>query len=230
MKCKKQVNLLIIVDGEKRHYTAIKSISRLLKSLNATHKGAYHFCMNCLNVFRTESARDKHYEYCNSNGHVKVKMPIEKEKWLKFHNGQYQFKVPFMLYADFESISKPVDERYRVRMNTMKTERKGKVPYPEKINTHVPSGWCVHSTFAHGDVADPLKIYRGKDCMEKFVEYIEEEVKRLYDTFLQQPMISLSDVLKREHEAAEKCHICLKEFNDPRNRKVRDHCHYTSLY
>ena len=230
MKCKKQVNLLIIVDGEKRHYTAIKSISRLLKSLNATHKGAYHFCMNCLNGFRTESARDKHYEYCNSNGHVKVKMPTEKEKWLKFHNGQYQFKVPFMLYADFESISKPVDERYRVRMNTMKTERKGKVPYPEKINTHVPSGWCVHSTFAHGDVADPLKIYRGKDCMEKFVEYIEEEVKRLYDTFLQQPMIRLSDVLKREHEAAEKCHICLKEFNDPRNRKVRDHCHYTSLY
>ena len=27
-----------------------------------------------------------------------------------FHNGQYQFKAPFMLYADFESILKPVDE------------------------------------------------------------------------------------------------------------------------
>ena len=49
VKCKKQVNLLMIADGENRHYTAIKSISRLLKSLNATHKGAYHFCMNCLN-------------------------------------------------------------------------------------------------------------------------------------------------------------------------------------
>ena len=33
---------------------------------------------------------------------------------------QYQFKVPFMLYADIESILKPVDERYRERMNTMK--------------------------------------------------------------------------------------------------------------
>ena len=53
---KKQVNLLMIEDGEKRHYTAIKDISRLLKSLNATHKGACHFCMNCLNGFRTESA------------------------------------------------------------------------------------------------------------------------------------------------------------------------------
>ena len=58
VKCKKQVNLLMIVDGQNRHYTAIKSMSRLLKSLNATHKGAYHFCMNYLNGFRTESARD----------------------------------------------------------------------------------------------------------------------------------------------------------------------------
>ena len=87
VKCKKQVNLLMIEDGEMRHYTASKGISRLLKSLNATRKGAYHFCMNCLNGFRTESARDKHCEYCSSNGHVKVKMPSEKGKWLKFHDG-----------------------------------------------------------------------------------------------------------------------------------------------
>ena len=66
--------------------------------------------------------------------------------------------------------------------------------------------------------------------MEKFVEYIEEEVKRLYETFPWQPMTKLNDVRKREYEAAEKCHISLKEFNDPRNRKVRDQCHYTDLY
>ena len=119
VKCKKQVNLLMIVDGEKRHYTTIKFISRLLSKLNGKTRRAYHFCMNCLNGFRTESARDKHYEYCSSNGHVKVKMPTEKEKWLKFHDGQYQFKIPFMLYADFESILKPVDKRYRKKVNTV---------------------------------------------------------------------------------------------------------------
>ena len=43
-------------------------------------------------------------------------------------------------------------------------------------------------------------------------------------------MIKLTDAFKREHEAAEKCHICLKEFNDPQNKKVRDHCHYIGLY
>ena len=86
----------------------------------------------------------------------------------------------------------------------MKAERNGKTPYTEEINTHVPSGWCVHITFAHGDVRKPLKIYRGKDCVEKFIEHIEEEVKQLYAIFPQQPMKELTDVLKREHEAASK--------------------------
>ena len=43
-------------------------------------------------------------------------------------------------------------------------------------------------------------------------------------------MTELTDVLKREHKAAEKCHICFKEFNNPEDKKVRDHCHYTGLY
>ena len=73
-------------------------------------------------------------------------------------------------------------------------------------------------------------MYRGKDYVEKFVEYIEKEVKQLYVTFPRQPMTELTDVLKREHEAAEKYHICLKEFNGRRNRNVRNHYHYTGLY
>ena len=112
----------------------------------------------------------------------------------------------------------------------MKTERKGKAPYTKRIKTHVPSGWCVHSTFAYGYVCDPLKMYWGKDCVEKFVECIEENVKHLFERFPRQLMTRLTDVRKREHEAAEKYNICLKEFNDPRNGKMRHHCHYTGGY
>ena len=35
-----------------------------------------------------------------------------------------------------ENVLKAVEERYRDNMNTMKTERKGKVPDTEMINTH----------------------------------------------------------------------------------------------
>ena len=44
----------------------------------------------------------------------------------KISRWTYQFKVPFMLYASFENILKPVEEQYREEMNKMKTERKGK--------------------------------------------------------------------------------------------------------
>ena len=148
--------------------------------------------MDCLNGFGKGSAGDKHYEYCSSNGYVKVNMLTENVKWLKFYDGQYQFMVPFMLYADFESILKPVDEQYRDKMNGMKTERNGKASYTKKINRHVPSGWCVRSTFSCGDVPDLLKMYQGKGCVEKFVEYIEEEAERLYAIFSQEPMIELT--------------------------------------
>ena len=116
----------MIEDGEKRHYIAIKNMSRLLSKLNGKTQHAYHYCINCLNRFRTASARDKHYEFCSNNGHAKVNVPTD---------GQYQFKVPFTLYADFERILKPVDERYKDNMNRMKAGRKGKGIIHEK-NKH----------------------------------------------------------------------------------------------
>ena len=92
------------------HYTAIKNMSRRLSKLNRKASRTYHFCMNCLNTFLKASRRGKHYDYCSSNGHIKVNMPIKKEKWLQCRDGQYQFKVPFMFHADFESTLKPVVE------------------------------------------------------------------------------------------------------------------------
>ena len=80
VKCKKQVDLLMIVDDEKRHYTTIKSISRLLSKLNGKTRCAYHFCMNCLNGFRKASARDKHYmNTAAAMGTSKSRCPAKKK-------------------------------------------------------------------------------------------------------------------------------------------------------
>ena len=43
-------------------------------------------------------------------------------------------------------------------------------------------------------------------------------------------MTELTAEQNKAHREAETCHICLKAFDDPENRKVRDHCHYTGLY
>ena len=45
---KNVVNLSLITDGDKRHYTASKSLTKLLAHSNSKDKRKQHFCLNCL--------------------------------------------------------------------------------------------------------------------------------------------------------------------------------------
>ena len=89
------LDLLLISENEINHYTAIKSLSRLLRSSNTKHKCKQYFCMNCLYGFPAETSRDLHRTYCENNEAVRVELP--KNKVLEFIDGQSQFKVPFVL-------------------------------------------------------------------------------------------------------------------------------------
>ena len=71
----KEINLLMVSEDGINHYTAIKSLSRLLKSSNTKHKCKQHFCMDCLQGFTQESSRDQHQVYCEDNESVTVEMP-----------------------------------------------------------------------------------------------------------------------------------------------------------
>ena len=66
------VNLMIIEDGDKRHYIAIKSSGRLLSKMNSKHNPSQHFCTNCLQGFSELRSRDEHYAYCKSNQAVRI--------------------------------------------------------------------------------------------------------------------------------------------------------------
>ena len=104
----REINLLLISEDGINHYTAIKSLSRLLKSSNTKRKCKQHFCTNCLQGFKQESSRDQHQVYCEDNESVRVEMP-KQGSTVEFKDGQNQFKVPFIMYADFESILEPMD-------------------------------------------------------------------------------------------------------------------------
>ena len=141
--------------------------------------------MNCLQGFTQELSRNQHQAYCEDNKSVRVEMP-KQGSTVEFKDGQNQFKVPFIMYADFESI-------------------------------------------AYRDVDNPLRLYRGKDCIETFYTYIKGEAHRLYHMFPELPMDPLTKKQWKKYKKATKCLICYKPFTlkDP---KVRDHCHYTGLY
>ena len=52
----REINLLMVCKDGIRHYTAVKSLSRLLSSKNYNTKGKQHFCMNCLQGLRKNLA------------------------------------------------------------------------------------------------------------------------------------------------------------------------------
>ena len=134
---------MIISENNRKHYVTIKSLSRLLSSKNTKHKGKEYFCKNCLQGFIEESSRDEYLDYCINNESVKVIMP-HKNLRVEFCDGQSQFKVPLIMYADFESILEPIQG---VGNNLMISSNRG-------VNNHVPSGWC----FAASLLTERLKI------------------------------------------------------------------------
>ena len=148
------INLMLITENNRKHYVTIKSLSRLLSSQNTKHKDKEYFCMNCLQGFKEESSKNEHVSYCKDNESVRIKMPHRKPE-VKYSDGQFQFKVPFIMYADFESILEPISG----------PGNNPRISTTGDINIHVPSGWCVRSEFAYEEVKDPLKLCRGKDCI-----------------------------------------------------------------
>ena len=57
-----EIVLLMISNGEKWHYLAVKSFSRLLRGISSNHNSDY-YCLNCFHSYRTENKLNVHKKY-----------------------------------------------------------------------------------------------------------------------------------------------------------------------
>ena len=80
-KCKKQVILLMITDGEKRHYLAVTNSSTLFKGKLSNHHEDFS-CLNYFNSYTTQNKLKGHEKICN-NLSCHIEMPKCFEKTLK---------------------------------------------------------------------------------------------------------------------------------------------------
>ena len=96
-------NLLLISDGEQKHYCVIKNISRLLSSQVSKHKESKVFCLSCLSHFPNEEKLSIHKEYSRNNEPIKIEMS-KTGSFIEFKFYYRSAKVPFIVYADFRSI------------------------------------------------------------------------------------------------------------------------------
>ena len=83
----KQVILLMIPNGKRWHYLAVKILPAFLRGIMSKHLGDF-YCLNCLHSFATESKLESHIKVYENIDFCNVVMASEDAKILKFN--QYQ--------------------------------------------------------------------------------------------------------------------------------------------
>ena len=134
----KQVNLLMITDGEKWHYTAVKILSGLLRGVTSNNNGDV-YCLNCFHLFRTKDKFKEHKKTCKNYVYCHVEMPTKDNNITKYNQGEKSIKLPFVIYANLECLLEKMSTCYNNPEESPTTE----------INTHVPSGYSIFTRFVH---------------------------------------------------------------------------------
>ena len=211
LRCDNHVNLLLLSNGRQQHYCWIKNLDRLLHHTKR-HAGNTYFCQYCLHGFTKESLLQNHIKYCSVHSPTKIEMPNEEEKWLKFKDFAKQIRVPYVVYADFESllVEMPSDTE-----STSQTK---------KIRHHVASGFTYKVVSAVPGQTFPHVTYRGQNVADVFIEQmlkVEEDLKMRLKINIQ---MNLTPEDEENFKMAKDCHICKNPLDSDR---VRDHDHHT---
>ena len=219
-KRKHDIVLLLIKDGEKSHYCLVKNISALLSSQINNNGHKRFFCLNCFNSFKDEDKLKEHKEYCYENESVKILMP-QQGTFLRFKNFLHSEKAPFAIYADFESLIKPMD-------NCDPDPNKS---YTKKYQKHKPISFSYYiNSSIDGVYKSILRKYtktkeEDMDAMDVFIKWLEEDVKAIANIEEKEMIFNEED--KKQFNKASDCWICGEYLG---NDRVRDHCHYTGRY
>ena len=210
-----QVILLMITDGKKWHYLAVKSLSALFKGVTSKHKGDF-YCLNCFQSYATERELKKQKKVSQNHDYCYVEMSEEDNKILKYNHGEKSMK------ADLESL---FEKMSTCNNNPEKSST-------TKLNKLTPSDYSLLTHCSFDATKNKLDYYRGKNCMKNFCLDLREHATKIIN-YGKKEIILLARKKKKMHNK-QVCYICKKRFStDDSNKKyhkVRDHCHYTGKY
>ena len=222
------LEVLYIEEGEKSHYVLITDFDRLMNKFN-NDKRKKHFCKYCLHCFSSKDLLVNHGHDCYSlNGTQKIELPKPGSK-VFFRNYHRIQPVPFVIYADFEALTKKIPG-FGVE------PRNNNQSYTDPYEKHKTCGYG-YKVVCHQDqqYSKPVKIYRGRNVVKHFIESIYREVsecKRVIKKHFNKPLIMTSEN-ELDFQNSTTCYICEKEYSDEEsetNYPVRDHCHITGKY
>ncbi|XP_050066504.1 uncharacterized protein LOC126555646 [Aphis gossypii] len=212
------IDLLLLKNEDNTHYILIKKLWSLIRNqITKDHKKRY-LCRMCLNSFQTELKLSNHKNYCQSNKVARITLPY-KNKIIKFKNYNHKMKVPFVIYADFESIIAQINYK-KEKYSTI------------KIQKHIAISFVYFIVYVNSDNdwKQCSLEYFGEDSPEIIYKYLKQDAILASKKYLNKikKIKELNEIQKKEYDNATICHICEEKLYT--EDKVRDHDHLTGLY
>ena len=208
-----RINTLLIEDSETggTHYVWVKHFNRLLAS---QHKNTLHkyYCERCLIGYSRTDLLEQHIVECKGINQraIRIEMPTESQKFLKFENHKKQLKAPWVIYADFEA-------------NTTKIEGptlNKNASFTQKTQLHEACGFALRAVRSDGMTIGPV-VYRGLDAVKNFlkeVQKLEVLIKEMLKNRIKQ--VNLTDEEHKQYMEATTCWICEEAGFDNGNKKI----------
>ena len=124
-------------------------------------------------------------------------MPEEDNKILRYNHGEKSMKVPFIIYADLESLLK--------KMNTCNNN-------PEKssttkINKYTPSGYSLFTHCSFDTTKNKFDYYRDKNCMKNLCLDLREHATKIIN-YEKKEIRPLTKNEEKMHNKQKVCYIC----------------------
>ena len=210
------------------HYSWISHFSRLMSSVTK-HKAKKHFCLKCLGHFSTENVLVRHEEICSGYVCQQVMTMAPENSVLQFTNTRYQQRCPFVVYADFECITNPMqpqDQEPPENTNTLDIEPKA------AYQVHKPCsvGLLLVSTLDDGNTATHhYENHFGDDSPTWFLKRLVDIEEQCMSVLLNPRRLIMTADDTQRFQTAKECYLCRKAFRE-QEVKVRDHDHVTGKF
>ncbi|KAG8238776.1 hypothetical protein J437_LFUL016615 [Ladona fulva] len=170
-----------------------------------------YICKRCFAHYNNKQKLEEHKPNCYSNSPAKIVLPTEEDKILKFNKIGHTFRVPYAIYADFESIL----------LNIEGWDPNPADSYSNKFQKHEAYSFCYIMVTPEG-FEKPV-LYRGENAAKIFISRMKEEAEKIavrYRNIV--PMTLLTAAQQESFRTVVDCHICSKPLG---NDRARDHCH-----
>jgi hypothetical protein len=218
------ISLLLYKD----HYCLIKNFNGFMRGKSNTNNSQF-YCTRCLNYFSSEAALQKHMEYCKNHNACKIIMPTEDNKKLKFNSHYMKSRLPFVIYADFETINVPIQSATPNSEKSYQTQK-----WEQQVLSY---SWYLKSDYPNL-VNGGQKFYRSSTSSEDTLkEFVNDMINLNSDFFYKlrpdhhwnkrtqsfdiiSNMLPLTEEEENQFQNTTHCNFCNHEFDKPKMENI----------